>query len=508
MSIIEKINLYAKTRSNVVACYNYSHDQVVQSLTYKELVDFSDKLGFYLQKTLGDNKNPIVVYGHKNPYMLVCFLACVKSGRAYVPVDISVPKERVKDIVDATNTPLVLCTESTELLFDNVIHLDEIKDIINVTDKKITSDYYVKAEDIFYIIFTSGSTGNPKGVRITEQCLINFIRWAVTLGEKNFADKQVTIINQAPFSFDLSVMDLYMSLYLGGTLWCLEKSAQSNYGVMYESLKKSNANIMVSTPSFANLCLSGDVFDKNLMPKMELFLFCGETLPNSTAKQLLDRFPKANVINTYGPTESTVAVTEIDVTHEILKGYNPLPVGEVKPGTHIFIQDESGNLLPEGDKGEIVIVGDTVSPGYLNAPNISFSKKKVGKKLYRSYRTGDKGYIKDGYIFYCGRMDSQIKLHGYRIEIEDIENNLQKLPIIKNAAVIPVENSGAIDYLVAFVVVDFEVESSLKASVVIKKGLQRFLPQYMVPKKFVFKDALPITDRGKIDRRKLKEEVA
>lgn len=298
-----------------------------------------------------------------------------------------------------------------------------------------------------------------------------------------------------------------MSLYLGGTLWCLEKSVQADYGIMCQSLKESRANVLVATPSFVNLCLSGSIFNESLMQNMGLFLLCGETLPNSTAEQLISRFPKATVVNTYGPTESTVAVTQVVVTPEVIKKYNPLPVGKPRSGTCIFIQNENGEFLPEGEKGEILIVGDTVSPGYLNVFYEVFSEQEVAGKNYRAYRTGDKGYIKDGYLFYCGRIDSQIKLHGYRIEIEDVENNLLKLPIIKNAAVVPVEKSGIVNSLTAFVVADFEIKSNLKVSIKIKEELQEFLPAYMIPKKFIFMESLPMTNRGKVDRRKLREEL-
>lgn len=200
-----------------------------------------------------------------------------------------------------------------------------------------------------------------------------------------------------------------------------------------------------------------------------------------------------------------MAVTQFVVTPEICKRYNPHTVGRPKGET--FIADENGEFLPEGGKGEFIIGCDTVSPGNLNVANNVFPVSQVNGKVYRSYRTGDNGYIKDGYLFYCGRIDSQVKLHGYRIEIEDIENNFLKLPMIRNATVVTIEKDGIVNSLTAFVLVDFEIESNLKVSIKIKKELQEFLLSYMIPKKFVFKNALPMASRGKIDRRKPREKL-
>ena len=508
MGILEKIKNYSENSKDKIAIY--SENSANKSVTYKELWEFSDRLAFYIQNEFKDNKSPIVVYGHKDPFMIVCFLACVKSGRAYCPVDISVPDERVKDIISETNSPVIFALENLNFETKNVLSIEKIKGIINSTNNKIDESNYVKNDDVFYIIFTSGSTGKPKGVQITLDCLNNFLKWSSFLGGKNLENKNYVYINQAPFSFDLSVMDLYTSLYTGGTLWCLEKKVQLNYNLLIESLKKSKVNVWVSTPSFANLCLALDDFNGENIPNIKLFLFCGETLPNRTAQMLLERFPNAKVINTYGPTESTVAMTEINVTPKVLDKYNPLPVGKPKNGTHVFIMDEKGNELPEGEKGEIVIVGDTVSVGYFNRSDItkkSFGTKTVNGTSYRLYRTGDEGYFKDGQLFYCGRIDLQIKLHGYRIELEDIENNLMKLKGVKNAVVIPVKKDGIIESLTAFVIPGFKVESSLKSMVALKKELAEFLPLYMIPKKIIFKDEIPMTNNGKVNRKKLMEEL-
>ncbi len=162
------------------------------------------------------------------------------------------------------------------------------------------------------------------------------------------------------------------------------------------------------------------------------------------------------MVNTYGPTESTCAITEINVTDEINEKYSPLPVGKPKDGTWIRISDENGNAVVDGEKGEIVIIGDSVSIGYWNNAEKknkkSFGRTTVNGVEYRFYRTGDEGYIIDGMLHYCGRIDNQVKLHGYRIELEDIESNLLKIHGIIQAVVLPKYRDGKVSSLVAGVV--------------------------------------------------------
>ncbi len=438
--------------------------------------------------------------------MIVCFLACVKSGHAYCPIDISVPASRVAAIVDEVAPPCILSTEPFPFEREGIVTGDEIAEICRTSPSEPVTLSPVLSDDVFYIIFTSGSTGTPKGVQITCECLDNYLMWAKTLGGGLDPEKHYTFINQAPFSFDLSVMDLYLSLFSGGTLAALDKAVQSSTAALFRALEKSSANVWVSTPSFADVCLSDERFSEALLPQLEKFLFCGETLTNRTAGELMRRFPKAVVVNTYGPTESTVAVTEVNITPEVNAEWSPLPVGREKPGTRIFIMDEAGRILRDGEKGEIVIAGDTVSIGYLNKPELTekvFGTYEIDGKSCRLYHTGDKGYRQNGWIFYCGRLDFQIKLHGYRIELEDIESNIMKLPGVRQAAVLPVYRDGQVRSISAYVAADRSDADDFQYSQKLRSMLRKYVPDYMIPKKFVFVDALPRTDNGKVDRRAL-----
>lgn len=482
-------------------------DDNLMQLTWAELEDKSNRLANYLSSK---SKTPIIVYGHKHPYMLVSFIACVKSGHAYVPIDSSFPIGRVQDIINAVKPEVILTTEDIEEIAwkGEVLRLEEIETIIHKNNRSEDPSLWVKSNEVYYIIFTSGSTGVPKGVQITAGCLDNFLRWAVTLGNYMMLDdgKCHTFINQAPFSFDLSVFDVYLTLYTGGTLWAISKKLLEDMDLLYSYLGQSNADVWVSTPSFAEIVLSDEKFTSRLLPQMKLFLFCGETLTNQTVQKLNCAFEYADVINTYGPTESTVAMTSVLITPEIRDKYNPLPIGVAKQGTYVYIMDENGKILNDGEKGEIVIVGDTVSIGYWNNDEKNaelFGSYEIDNTSYRLYHTHDKGYYKDGMLFYCGRIDLQIKLHGYRIELEDIESNILTVSNVERAIILPEYRNGEVVNLIAYIVSETRAKSDLKERQRIRVELKSKIPEYMIPKKFVFRDFLPVTSNGKVDRKLL-----
>ena len=497
---LEKIKQHAKAQPDAVFYEMDTEDGDSVSLTWGELWSKAVRLASWMDENL-KTSTPVVIYGHKDPIMIVSFIGSLLSGRGYCPVDISVPADRVKGIIDNLSPELIVCA-GEEYESDKSLPFDKLTEITTSGKENIAPEKSISGSDVCYIIYTSGSTGTPKGVQITGDCLDNFIHWGMTLGSGIGEGERPAFLNQAPFSFDLSVMDLYLSLYSGGKLHVLPKKVQGDMKKLMESLKKSGANIWVSTPSFAEVCLSDESFGKELLPEMKRFLFCGETLPVSVVRKLHERFPGSEVVNTYGPTESTVAVTDILCTSEVCDEYDPLPVGRIKPGSKLRIRGEQGETLPEGESGEIVILGDSVSIGYRNLPEQT-AKAFFEEDGVRGYRTGDKGYLKDGLLFYQGRIDLQIKLHGYRIELEDVENNLMKLSGVERAAVIPIEKEGKIVSLTAFIIPEEMPESSFKAGQALRAEAKSFLPEYMIPKKFIFLEELPMTNNGKADRRAL-----
>ncbi|HEX9373181.1 MAG TPA: AMP-binding protein, partial [Roseiflexaceae bacterium] len=355
----------------------------------------------------------------------------------------------------------------------------------------------------YYIMFTSGSTGDPKGVVITLGCVTNFLGWM--LAEQELGAPGEVFLNQVPFSFDVSVMDLYFSMVTGGTMFSITKDDVAKPRQLYQALAASGVTIWVSTPSFVRLCLADRGFDQAMLPRVRRFIFCGETLAPEVAAQLLDRFPEAAVWNTYGPTEATVATTSVRIDHDMLARYPALPIGRPMPGTHMPLLNAEGRPVAPGERGELIISGPNVSPGYLGRPDLTERAFFLLDGVW-SYRTGDIGHEQDGLLFFDGRRDSQIKLHGYRIELGDVEAHLQALPEVCDAVVVVKLKNDQPDSLAAFVILNERPPGGdRQVAQALGDRLAERLPRYMVPRIFRFLDAFPMTTNGKADRRKLAE---
>ncbi|GCD08650.1 D-alanine--poly(phosphoribitol) ligase subunit DltA [Clostridium tagluense] len=490
MNFIDIIESYCNT-NKIAHIYKNSN------LTYRELKTKSDSLAVNIIELFGKDKTPIIVFGHKDHLMLISFLACVKSGHAYIPVDSSTPSTRLKDILFTSGAKLIINISDNliDIPADTILNKNEIeKNVLQYKNKIPNISYRIKGEEVYYIIYTSGSTGKPKGVQITQNCIQSFIDWSMDLIDK----KDKIFMNQAPFSFDLSVMDTYLSLVSGSILYSIDKEMIANLLELFINFKSSGITTWVSTPSFAEMCLQSEQFNEKLLPELRQLLFCGETLSKECVKKLLERFPKIKIINFYGPTEATVAVTAIEIKQEMLLSKESLPVGYVKKDCEIIIEENTN---------EILIVGDSVSIGYFADPILTkktFFKREISDVEKRGYRTGDTGYIDNGLLYYEGRIDNQIKLNGYRVEIEDIENNIKKLPFIKNAVVVPIKEKNKIKYLATVVVLNDKFEGNI--IILVKNSLKNLLPSYMIPRKVKVIEALPINRNGKIDRKKIMEE--
>lgn len=501
-------------------------------------------------------RSPYIVYGHKSPLMIASFLACLRSGHAFVPVDSELPASRVLDIYQQIDNSHVIATLPLPEQITQQLGRKHIYDIhemgMNLADgygeynengnaSESAADaastntngtsspqnvsptcnnslealvrkegaQWVQGEDTQYIIFTSGSTGKPKGIEVSARNVGNFMRWMHTfpaVGEAN-----AVFLDQAPYSFDLSEYQVVGALTTGSCLYALSSEVTHNYQQLFAALKNSHITVWISTPSFADMCLVDPSFESSLLPDVQLFLFCGETLRCKTARQLLERFPHARVANTYGPTESTVAVTYCEISQAQAEANTPLPVGFPREGTAIRIMShETGKPVCAGEEGEIVIVGDTVAKGYYHNPektHAAFSACEPLEQHQRAYRTGDNGHLDEqGCLYFGGRIDNLVKVNGFRIELGDIERNLDALPIIAQAAVIPVVKDERIKSLRAYVVLDgaYSNENNFATVKEIKRLLGQKVPPYMIPHSFKILDEMPLTANAKIDRKALK----
>ncbi len=336
--------------------------------------------------------------------------------------------------------------------------------------------------DIAYIIFTSGSTGVPKGVPISYSNLDNFINWISNINPLS-SYKDINVLNQASFSFDLSVADLYYSLMNGHTLIAFDNDIQSEYDKVFDLMK--DIDVAVMTPTFIKLCLLNKDFNNINYPRFKCVYFCGEVLDKKTVSKLFNQFPNLRIINAYGPTEATSAVSSIEITKDMLDKYDILPVGNMNTNAcNIEIIDD-----------EIILSGKSVFNGYLG--NITGGFFKENNKNF--YKTGDIGFIKKNLLFCKGRIDNQVKYKGYRIELNDIENNIKEIDFVKDSAVIAKYNDeGIVKTIIAYVVTNLD-------NITIMNELKTKLPEYMLPKTIKIVDELPINCNCKIDRKALSD---
>lgn len=503
MDIIRAIEQYAGSQPTHTAYRSRSGE-----ITYKELWDRSGQLAARIAAAGLPDRQPIPVYGHKEPFMPVCFLACVRSGHPYIPLDVNMPECRIRDIIEAAECPLLLAAENPGFTIPGVrIIRPEMLRALTLevrTEERPNPRIRVSGDDPYYIIYTSGSTGKPKGVQVSTRNLNSFLEWSVRLA----GGVPGVFLNQAPFSFDLSVMDLYTGFATGSAVAAIDRDLIRGLPRLLEFLKKNHPNYWVSTPSFANMVLRTGEFHHWTFPTLRKFFFCGEPLKKHTALRLSQRFPTSEIINTYGPTETTVCVTSVKITRQMLREEGDLPVGTAKPGTEIYAADPEGRRLGPGEAGELIIAGSSVTLGYSNNPEKTEASYFVSDEGERAFRTGDLGYVDEYGMVYCsGRMDGQVKLHGYRIELGDIEKNLTQLRGIENAAVFLRKKEGHGEALAACILQDPEEDTSYERRKWVRQSLKERIPSYMVPSRILFFHDFPMTMNGKLDRRKLEEMI-
>ncbi|MBL6449160.1 amino acid adenylation domain-containing protein [Fulvivirga sp. 29W222] len=402
-------------------------------------------------------------------------------------------------------------SELTQFRFDTMLHIDRTASSegrsLPVRNKRQYSQKHFSAlskgavkrdqsaDNTAYITYTSGTTGVPKGVLIRHKSINRLVR------NTNYINitPENRIAQTAPLSFDASTFEIWGALLNGASLHLIDKEALLTHVEFGVYLKKYNVNTCWLTASLFNNLVDGGT---EVFAPLKTLLVGGEALSAPHISKVRKAWPDLALINGYGPTENTTFSTTflIDGTDESLSN---IPIGKPIANSQCYIVKETdyNQILPPGIPGELCVSGDGLAKGYLNDPELTAEKFvphpfKKGEKLYR---TGDRArLLPDGNIQFIGRVDEQVKVRGYRIELKEIENQLGKITGVKESAIIVEEDEFKHKRLVAYVV--HHEEHTIED---IKAELSLSLPGYMVPQHFIPLEALPLTDNGKLNRKLL-----
>lgn len=466
------------------------HDE---SLTYAELEQQANRLAHYLCST-GIGPGALVgIALERTPAMPMAALAVLKAGAAYVPLDPSYPGERLGFMIDDAGLAAVVTSGALAagLPLGQVapVCLEQL-DLSAFPDTPPTVPF--APEDRAYVIYTSGSTGKPKGVQVPHRAVVNFL---YGMAREPGITERDTLVAVTTLSFDIAVLELYLPLVNGARVVLADRETAADGAALRQLLEAREVSMMQATPATWRLLLgsgwSGGRHFKALCG--------GEALPADMVQPLLARV--GELWNMYGPTETTVWST----CHRVTDAQTPACIGRPIANTRVYVLDEHMNPVPVNVPGELYIGGQGVTLGYLNRPELTAGRFVADpfsdQPQARLYRTGDGvRWTRDGRLEYLQRLDTQVKVRGFRIEPGEIETLLQAHPRLAQSVVVVREDRPGDVRLVAYVIAK---PGEVFTITEIRDYLRRFLPDYMIPQHLVELEDFPLTPNGKVDRKAL-----
>lgn len=487
-NLLSKFCVQAKKTPNKVALLFGE-----KRLSYRQLDEQSNQVANFLIEK-GIQKSDIVILSmDRSLEMMIYMYGVVKAGGVYLPVAVNTPTERLSFIIEDSNSFALFYNHTINEVLQtkancyNTAVLKEEVCLLATTQPKIN----IQPEDLAYVIYTSGSTGKPKGVKCHHKGICNRLNWMVE--EHPLTDLDV-LLQKTPVTFDVSLWELFWPLQVGASLVIEKPEGHKNPEGLIATIKKYNITIIHFVPSMLSVFMKTAMVEScNSLKK----IFCsGEELP---AKLVADTYDKldVDVYNLYGPTEASIEVSSWLCKKSTKADY--IPIGYPVANTKLYIVDAFMNLAPIGIPGELYIAGDQVAKGYLNREELT--KEKFITTTFsdaaetKMYKTGDLvKYDADGAIIYLGRIDHQIKLRGQRVELGEIETNIEKHPAIVKAVVNVDEKENLVAYYTGSLAATSEIIANVKGH----------LPEYMIPSVFVYVEKFELLSSGKIDRKKLK----
>jgi amino acid adenylation domain-containing protein len=460
------------------------------ALSYAELESRANRLANFLRSLDLGPGSFVGLFLERSEIPIIVILACLKSGAAYVPLELMHPDERISFIVAEADIKVILTDSKLRprlegLVDATVVALDEHAGEIKAQPARRLSraDTGLIPADLCYVLYTSGTTGRPKGVMAEHRNVSHFV---AAFNNACTTKPDDRIFQGFALSFDGSVEEIWMAFSNGATLVVPHRDAPRFGNELARYLIESGVTYFSTVPTLLST-LTVDV------PSLRQLVLSGEACP----QELVARWskPGRKILNVYGPTEATV-----NTTIAILEAGQPVTIGRPIEGYRALLLDEQMQPVRPGEKGELYIGGPSISRGYLKQPDLT------GNSYVRLYRTGDLVRVnEDGDLEFFGRIDSQIKIRGYRVELSEIEAILRDQPEIANAAVRLYDGNGE-PCLAAYVVIH-EATTLLDRNRIFE-ALHAKLPPYMVPAYLDVVDALPMLTTGKVDRKNLPEPVA
>lgn len=462
-----------------------------KSINYEQLNKKTNQLAHLLRKS-GVGRNKIVaIVMERGLEVPLAMIGVLKAGGAYLPIDVDLPRERIEYMLRDSGACVVLTQSRVKNNFHfagEVLELDGESVYAKESEEDVSSVNEI--EDLAYIIYTSGTTGEPKGVMLTNKSLTNLLKDSIQRFQ--FSTEEVGIALSS-ISFDMFSSELFILLYNKGTVIITDNEERLDVINIIELMKRYAVTSILTTPSRISTALH--LFQNSgVLKNMKRIMFGGESLPSDLVEKLQRDYSMC-IFNLYGPSEATMHCT----SKKIIDRDN-ITIGRPINNTEIYILNHDLQLVPVGVVGEICIGGFGIAQGYLQKEELTNEKFVEnpyvnGEKIYK---TGDVGYWNEsGEIVYLGRNDEQIKIRGYRVEPEEIQEKLNNMPEVKDSVVLACKEDSGETYLVAYVVTDVSNMNNIRGA------LEHLVPNYMVPKYFTKVDNIPITINGKIDKKKL-----
>ncbi|TCJ30977.1 amino acid adenylation domain-containing protein, partial [Parafrankia sp. BMG5.11] len=446
--------------------------------------------------------------------LVTALAAVLRAGAAYVPVDPGYPAERVTAILQDSGARVAITDGATAAAQAGVFTAAGVVTVVldenavrgqvehGASDAPVLSRP-VTPGDTAYVIFTSGTTGRPKGVALSHAAVVNRLVWGREVLGFSSSDR---VLLKTPFTFDVSVPEFFLPLITGAVVVVARDNAHGDPGYIAGVVRKRRVTSVHFVPSMLQAFLDSGA-EAGSFPDVRLVSFTGEALPVAAAIKAREVFDQAELFNLYGPTEAAVEIASYDIA-ALNADSDSTPIGRPVSNSYVRVLDGWLRPVPAGVTGELYLGGVQLAEGYVGRAGLTaerFVADPLGAPDERLYRTGDLARWNDqGELEYLGRSDDQVKVRGFRIELDEIRAVLERHPAISGAAVTALDHPAGGKFLAAYVTTtpSAPADEAVLADV-LREHTNALLPEYMVPASFTRLATLPTTSSGKLDRKAL-----